>query len=459
MYKIKFCMNLHNSLFLNFELLISHILHSYKICSSYLNFKRIVLLYHGDEFTFTLLDLQPFMVYFVRITTERGSAHRTVSEVVSFTTPGCKPDRPLAPKLINRSKSSLNLQWKGSNGNGSKINSFFLEWDEGKGEDFKNCYIGTMKQHKIVQLNASTKYSFRLAAKNKFGLSDFSEIAVFHTSETMPPTPSPPKLKEAGICNLSLEWCAPTNTNPNDSLTYVLEMEEAGSGLGFKPQYNGEDLSCTIRNLQRSTTYKFRIFACNTEGRSNPSREVKYATCPDKPGSPKKLYIKGKIHAHRVKIGWEPPEDNGGTNISSYTLEVRENLDVNFWNIIYNGPTREFLYNHLQPGTTYKLRVFCTSPIGHSQPSDILTVQTPNLSPASCCPPPLNGKVQSKETNIQCICQLSPTWYNIDCSLNKVYICVCIHIYIYMYTHTHIYMCVCMHNYAEACHAAVHGIK
>lgn len=33
-------------------------------------------------------------------------------------------------------------------------------------------------------------------------------------------------------------------------------------------------------------------------------REVKYATCPDKPGSPKKPYIKGKIHAHRVKIGW-----------------------------------------------------------------------------------------------------------------------------------------------------------
>nr|XP_008510733.1 PREDICTED: fibronectin type III domain containing protein 3C1-like [Equus przewalskii] len=89
--------------------------------------------------------------------------------------------------------------------------------------------MGTMKQHKLLKLNASTKYSFRLAAKNNFGLSDFSEIAVFHTSGTTPPTPSPPKLKEAGIYNMTLEWCAPTNTNPNDSLTYVLEMEEAGS--------------------------------------------------------------------------------------------------------------------------------------------------------------------------------------------------------------------------------------
>ncbi|XP_034884513.1 fibronectin type III domain containing protein 3C1-like [Mirounga leonina] len=358
--------------------------------------------YIGDGVIFTLLDLQPSMAYFIRITTIRSSAHRTMSEVVSFTTPGCEPDPPLAPKLINRSKSSLNLQWKGSNDNGSKINSFLLEWDEGKGEGFKSCYMGTMKQHKILKLNASTKYSFRLAAKNNFGLSDFSEIAIFHTSGTMPPTPPPPKLKEAGVCNLSLEWCAPTNTSPNDSLTYVLEMEEAGSGLGFKPKYNGEDLSCTIRNLQRSTTYKFRIFAYNLEGRSNPSGEVKYTTYPDKPGSPETPYIKGKIYAHRVKIGWEPPKDNGGTYTSSYSLEVSENSDENSWNIIYSGTTKEFLYDHLQPGTTYKLRVFCTSPVGQSQPSDILTIQTPTLSPASCHPLPLNGETKTKETNIKC---------------------------------------------------------
>ncbi|XP_012519529.1 PREDICTED: fibronectin type III domain containing protein 3C1-like [Propithecus coquereli] len=357
--------------------------------------------YIGDGVTFTLLDLQPSVAYFLRVTTIRGSEHRTVSEVASFTTPGCEPDPPLAPKLINRSKSSLNLQWKGSNDNGSKISSFLLEWDEGKGEDFKSCYTGTMKQHKILKLNASTKYSFRLAAKNSFGLSGFSEIAVFHTSGTMPPTPSPPKLKEAGICNLSLEWCAPANTNTNP-LTYVLEMEEAGSGLGFKPKYNGEDLLCTVRNLQRSTTYKFRIFAYNMEGRSNPSGEVKYTTCPDKPGSPRKPYIKGKIDAHRVKIGWEPPKDNGGTYISSYSLEVSENSDVNLWNIIYSGDTREFLYDHLQPGTTYKLRVFCTSPIGQSEPSDVLTIQTPTISPESCHPPLLKGKTKSTETNLQC---------------------------------------------------------
>ncbi|KAL6065254.1 hypothetical protein STEG23_013399 [Scotinomys teguina] len=336
-----------------------------------------------------------------KVTVIRDEQHRSTSEVVSFTTLGCEPDPPLAPKLISRTKNSLNLQWKGSNSNGSKISSFLLEWDEGKGEEFKSCYSGPMKQHKIFKLTASTKYSFRLAAKNTFGVSNFSEIAVFYTSGNTPPAPLPPKLKEAGVYSLSLEWCAPTNPNPNDTLTYVLEMEEPKSGLGFKPKYNGEDLSCTVRNLQRNTAYKFRIFACNLEGRSIPSGEVKYSTCPAKPGCPKKPYVVGAIHARQVKIGWDSPKDNSGMNISSYSLEVSENSDgANLWKLIYNGTLQEFLYDNLQPGTTYKLRVFCTSPVGQSQPSDILTIQTPALPPESSRLLPLDGKNKCKDTNL-----------------------------------------------------------
>ncbi|CAO2623328.1 Fibronectin type III domain containing protein 3C1, partial [Lemmus lemmus] len=358
-------------------------------------------IYNGNEGTVALHDLQPCTVYFLRVTTIRDAEHRNVSEVVSFTTSGCEPDPPLAPKLISRTKNSLNLQWKDSKDNGSKIRSFLLEWDEGKGEEFKICYSGPMKQHKIFKLTASTKYSFRLAAKNHFGYSNFSEIAVFYTSGNTPLAPLPPKLKEAGVYSLWLEWCAPTNPNPNDTLTYVLEMEEPRSGLGFKPKYNGEDLSCIVRNLQRNTTYKFRIFACNLEGRSNPSREVKYSTCPVKPGYPKKPYVVGEIQAHQIKIGWDSPKDNGGMHISSYSLEVSENSDgANLWKLIYSGTLQEFLYNGLQPGTTYKLRVFCTSSVGQSQPSDILTVQTPTLPPASWLSLPLNSKTKCKDTNL-----------------------------------------------------------
>ncbi|KAM4817917.1 fibronectin type III domain containing protein 3C1-like [Thomomys bottae] len=362
------------------------------------NFKNI---YTGDKLSFTMSNLQPSMTYFLRVAVRRGSNFKIVSEVVHFTTQGCEPDRPNAPKLINRSKSTLNLQWKGCNENGSRINSFLLEWDEGKGENFKSCYMGTMKQQKFLKLTASTKYSFRLAARNNFGLSDFSEIAAFYTSGSMPPTPLPPKLKEADIFSLSLEWCAPASVNSHSHLTYVLEMEEPGTGLGFKPTYNGEDISCTVSNLQRSTTYKFRIFSYNMEGRSNPSSEVKYTTCPDKPGAPTQPYVKGKIYAHKVKIGWQSPKDNGGAHILSYTLEVNDSVHENVWNIIYNGSIREFLYDHLQPDKIYKLRVFCTSLVGQSQPSDELTIQTPALPPSNRTQSS-NHKQKSNETSSRC---------------------------------------------------------
>ncbi|XP_052026226.1 fibronectin type III domain containing protein 3C1-like [Apodemus sylvaticus] len=358
-------------------------------------------IYTGDGVTVLLRDLQPCMVYFLRVTTIRDEEHRSVSEVVRFTTPGCEPDPPLAPTLISRTKNTLNLQWKGPNDNGSKISSFLLEWDEGKGEDFKSCYTGSLKQLQLFKLSPSTKYSFRLAAKNHFGCSNFSETAVFYTSGNTPPAPLPPKLKEAGVNSLSLEWRAPTNPNPNDTLTYVLEMEETKPRLGFTPKYNGEDLSCTVRNLQRNTTYKFRIFACNLEGRSKPSGEVKYTTRPARPGCPTKPYVVGTIHARQVTIGWDLPKDNGGMNISSYSLEVCENSDgANLWKIIYNGTLLEFLYADLQPDTTYKLRVFCTSPAGQSRPSDELTIQTPALPPNSGCSQPLHGKAKGKDTNL-----------------------------------------------------------
>ncbi|CAO2623305.1 Fibronectin type III domain containing protein 3C1, partial [Lemmus lemmus] len=358
-------------------------------------------LHNGNKGTVALHDLQPCKVYFLRVTTIRDAEHRNISEVVSSTTSGCEPDPPLVHKLISRTKNSLNLQWKGSKDNGSKISSFLLEWDEGKGEEFKSCYNGPMKQHKIFKPNASTKYSFRWAAKNHFGNSNFSELNVFYTSGNTPLAPLPPKLKEAGVYSLWLEWCTPTNPNPNDTLTYVLKMEEPISRLGFQPKYNGEDLSCIVRNLQRNTTYKFRILACNLEGRSNPSREVKYSTCPAKPGYPKKPYAVGAIHAHQVKNCWDSPKDNGIKNISCYNLEVSENSDsANLWKIIYSGTLQEFLYDGLQQGTTHKLRVFCTPLVGQSQPSDILTIQTPTLPPASCRSLSLNSKTKCKNTNL-----------------------------------------------------------
>ncbi|EMP40038.1 Fibronectin type-III domain-containing protein 3A [Chelonia mydas] len=324
-----------------------------------------------------------------------SSIKESVSELVSFTTESCEPDPPAAPKLINRTKNSLSLHWKSSNDNGSKITNFLLEWDEGKSGAFKECYYGNLKQYKLTKLSPSTKYLLRLAAKNDIGMSEFSETVIYYTAGIVPSPPLPPELTEAGVTWLSLKWSPPNGMPSDDSLTYTLDMEEDDSGYGFQPKYNGEELSCTLQNLRRSTPHKFRLCACNNEGKSIPSEVVEYSTIPDKPGPPSKPSVKGKIHSHNVKVTWDPPKDNGGSDISKYFLEISETLIGTKWEVVYSGSVREHVCDHLKPGISYKLRVYCVSKGGESpfgplsEKAEISTAAGP---PDQCSTPLLTCK-------------------------------------------------------------------
>nr|1X5X_A Chain A, Fibronectin type-III domain containing protein 3a [Homo sapiens] len=96
-----------------------------------------------------------------------------------------------------------------------------------------------------------------------------------------PSMPASPVLTKAGITWLSLQWSKPSGTPSDEGISYILEMEEETSGYGFKPKYDGEDLAYTVKNLRRSTKYKFKVIAYNSEGKSNPSEVVEFTTCPD----------------------------------------------------------------------------------------------------------------------------------------------------------------------------------
>uniref|UniRef100_A0A4W3HH31 Fibronectin type-III domain-containing protein 3A-like n=1 Tax=Callorhinchus milii TaxID=7868 RepID=A0A4W3HH31_CALMI len=332
-----------------------------------------------------------------------SSVKGSPSELASFTTEISEPDPPAPPKLINRTKNTLNFQWKASNDNGSKITNYSLEWDEVSGMQnlFKECYFGHQKQYKLTKLSPSVGYTFRLAAKNDIGMSDFSETVQYYTAGSVPPAPAAPQLTRTGITWLSLEWSKPTGVSSDEPLTYILEMEDESSGYGFKVKHNGDELSCTLKNLRRSTSYKYRVFACNSEGKSNPSEVVEFSTCPDKPGPPSKLSIKGKSHAYNLKATWDPPKDNGGSEITKYVLEMSEGLNGNKWDLMYNGLVREHVCDHLKPGTWYRLRVYSISAGGQSQVSEILSVQTAAVPPGPCQPPRLAGKARAREILIR----------------------------------------------------------
>uniref|UniRef100_A0A665UI07 Fibronectin type-III domain-containing protein 3A n=1 Tax=Echeneis naucrates TaxID=173247 RepID=A0A665UI07_ECHNA len=359
-------------------------------------------MYCGEELSATLEDLRPATDYHVRVQAMCNCLRGSPSEAVSFTTLSCEPDSPNPPRKASGTKNTLVLQWKAPCDNGSKIQNYILQWDEGKGTGvYEQCYYGSQKQYRVTKLSPASKYSFRLAAKNDMGISEFSEVVDLFTSCSVPLPPFPPELEMAGVNWLCLKWQRPTSSPKEDDIYYILEMEEEGSGYGFQPSYDGDELSCTIRNLHRSTKYKFRVAAYNSEGKSNPSQVVEFITNPDRPSFPCKPFIKGRVLPNSFKMTWEPPKDNGGAEVTKYVVELSEGLSGLSWELVYSGPAMEHVCEGLKPGCSYQTRVYCMSEGGQSPLSETLQVQTPAVPPGPCQPPRLVGKPKARELQLR----------------------------------------------------------
>uniref|UniRef100_A0A4W6CCB2 Fibronectin type-III domain-containing protein 3A n=1 Tax=Lates calcarifer TaxID=8187 RepID=A0A4W6CCB2_LATCA len=286
--------------------------------------------------------------------------------------------------------------------NGSKIQNYILQWDEGKGTGiYEQCYYGPQKQYRVTKLSPASRYSFRLAAKNDMGVSEFSEVVDLFTSCSVPLPPFPPELEMTGVTWLCLKWQRPSSSPKEDDIYYILEMEEEGSGYGFQPSYDGDELSCTVRNLHRSTKYRFRVAAYNSEGKSNPSQVVEFITNPDRPSSPCRPVIRGRVLPNSFKMAWEPPKDNGGADVTKYVMELSEGLSGLSWELVYSGPAMEHVCEGLKPGCSYQTRVYCMSEGGQSPLSETLQVQTPAVPPGPCQPPRLVGKPKAREVQLR----------------------------------------------------------
>uniref|UniRef100_A0A671MQ77 Fibronectin type-III domain-containing protein 3A n=1 Tax=Sinocyclocheilus anshuiensis TaxID=1608454 RepID=A0A671MQ77_9TELE len=315
------------------------------------------------------------------------------SEPVSFTTLSCEPDGPSPPRKTSGTKSSLVLQWKGK-GTGA----------------FEQCYYGPQKQYRLTKLSTASRYYFRLAAKNDMGVSEFSDVVHIMTSCSVPAPPLSPELIQSGVTWLCVRWHRPAGSPKEDEISYVLEMEEEGSGYGFQASYDGDELSHTVRNLHRSTTYRFRVIAYNAEGKSNPSGVSEFTTAPDRPGCPCRLTMKGKPHptsfrltwgqfsmvvgkpkAREVQLRWAPPLVDGGSAVSSYSVEMFAPQVDEGWEV-YQGSELDCTVGSLLPGRTYGFRLRAANKAGYGPFSERSEVTTGPGAPEVCRPPHVTCK-------------------------------------------------------------------
>lgn len=341
------------------------------------------VIFKGQSLSCRIRDLRPGQEYYVCLQVHFQELNGSPSEAAVFTTPPCEPDEPPPPKLLARSKNSLQLRWNAPNDNGSHIQQYVVEFDDGKGKDFIEIGKTKGKQYSLQKLQPSTWYTFRLAAINECGKSAYSETATYRTSGNPPPQPAPPTLQNATSTSLYVTWLRKSQDEE-----YVLQINDNESGHGFLPAYTGRDVFYECQNLRRATNFQFRLRAENEAGQSLFSDEVTFQTMPERPGRPQKPQVKGKIHANHFRVKWEPPQDRGGAEISAYIVEISSGA---CFERIYHGSETEATCDRLHPGTTYQVKVACEGAGGTSQFSEPLTVTTEAVAPDAPSPPYCNS--------------------------------------------------------------------
>ncbi|KAG0710430.1 Fibronectin type-III domain-containing protein 3a [Chionoecetes opilio] len=385
----------------------------------------------------TITGLKPatdFRVFFYCLCgSERGDS----SGVTSFHTEPTVPDVPQLPKMVHKTKTSLQFRWTTNlKDNGSRVTAFILEVFGTSGE-WTEVYRGKNKQHTISKLQPNTRYHARLAAVNDLGksgqvldayedvrfhrlkragtvvvpghgilgmvflgrstvqkdLNDYSQETVAYTSGVVPSQPPSPTLEHASVTTLSLGW----PKRPTDDI-YTLQMEDSLNGYGFQPVYNGHETRFVCQQLRRNTSYRFRLCAYNDEGSSPFSEIAAYPTLSDRPKPPSSPLVKGRPKSSRLVVMWRPPVDNGGAAVSSYRVEMDQGSG---FECIYSGEKLEAECTDLSPGKNYHVRVLCKSPGGKSDWSEVSTVTTEAVCPGVCHSPRLLGKPKASQLQLK----------------------------------------------------------
>jgi len=131
-------------------------------------------------------------------------------------------------------------------------------------------------QYTIDNLTPATEYEFRVAAKNKGGISDFSLMSPKILTAEKPDKPGQPEVVQVIGTSVHLQWSAPCSDGGVAVTEYKVmywtseERKEISDSVAATTE---SLISYTIRNiLQANTKYRFAVAAVNRIGRGPWSR-------------------------------------------------------------------------------------------------------------------------------------------------------------------------------------------
>jgi hypothetical protein len=324
---------------------------------------------------FTDNNLQAGTRYFYRVRAFNAQGNSDYSNEANATTnapPLLPPAAPTALTAEAQSTTQIRLAWAD---NATNETGFKIERSTTAGSGYAEItQVGAgVINFTDNNLQAGTRYFYRVRAFNAQGNSDYTNEA---STTTSAPTPLPPAAPTAltaeaqSTTQIRLAWA---DNATNETGFKIERSTTAGSGYTEITQVGAGVVNFTDNNLQASTRYFYRVRAFNAQGNSDYSNEANATTSaptPLPPAAPTALTAEAQSTT-QIRLAWI---DNA-TNETGFKIERSTTAGSGYTEITQVGAgVVNFTDNNLQAGTRYFYRVRAFNAQGNSDYSNEASV-------------------------------------------------------------------------------------
>nr|XP_039265200.1 titin-like [Styela clava] len=294
----------------------------------------------------------------------------------------CPPD---ATDVCDVTENSMTVMWHEPRSDGGKVVSgYYVEMRAGSDGSWirlnnEALDAETFSYH-VDGLQKDEEYYFRVLAENIAGISKASEPSepVMAISPIEPPSrPGKPSLLEINKTSCKLFWSEPELDGGCPVSHYVILLKKRDVGANeWKEDFitweanvktnEHEVVDLIQRNMNTASSKK--VYAVNKAGQSITSEESDTVTCKPKvtaPDSPRELKSAGTTKTS-VTLQWMMPDHDGGSGITGYVLQKREQRRQN-WQDVVSIESTEYTEDNLKEGSSFEYRVAAVNAIGQSE--------------------------------------------------------------------------------------------